>query len=136
MSNILDLALAANISEPEAVAEAEYQLLLVSAKRKDSKSGNSMVEFSHEIVGDVLTPPVFYYLILPTDSMPQRDQQRRLLDVKRYCDAFNIPIETFAACVADDSFEDIIGSQGWAHLVQNEYEGRISNKIKRFIKSA
>ena len=28
MSNILDLALAANISEPEAVAEAEYQLLL------------------------------------------------------------------------------------------------------------
>jgi hypothetical protein len=136
MPSLIDLNEAANVAEPQAVEENEYKLVITSGERKESKKGNPMVQVSFEITGEELTPPVFHYVILPTTDLSKKDQQRRLLDIKRFAEAFNIEVEMFSTCVENDNFEAIVGQEGWALLVQDEYEGRISNKIKRFVVSA
>jgi hypothetical protein len=108
------------------VEAGEYEFDVVKAIEKESKKGDPMIELQLKIVADDDDGPnVYDYLVYTRAGSPHIDGFREatgdtIVKGERV---------TFEA-------EDCEGRHGRAQLVIDEYEGRESNKVKRYLKSA
>ena len=116
--------------EPEAVPEGEYDLRIMKHEDGESKkSGNPMTTIFIKIE-DAAHPNaalVRHWLVPPTNETPADQRQMRLLDIKRFLTAFNIPME-------GEGFnsDDLDGATARCMLTQDEDEesGNVYNRLK------
>jgi hypothetical protein len=113
------------------VPEGEYDLRNHSAEIKDSKKGAPMVVVL-TVVESAEFPnaqPITTYMSLPQDDDEPKAAAFKLLQLRRFCEAFEIPFE-------DNGFntDDIAGTTATLMLKQETYEEEgkepfVSNKI-------
>ena len=114
--------------EKEPVPEGEYDCIIKSAEIVDSKAirGQENIRVMIEVTDSDFpnTPMIFHYLagLHPDDDDVKRNN--KLLQTKAFLNLFNIPYSGGFA------LEDMQNQEAKCHLVQEEYNGRISNKIQ------
>lgn len=119
-----------SIEEEQVVPEGAYDLRIKGAELKDTKDGSRKMI---EVMLDIEDPDypnaetVFHYLVFPNEEDMEDEKKglRMLRGVKRFCHLFKIPVQGDELQV-----EDFVGSRARANLVQEEYEGRVSNKLR------
>lgn len=109
--------------EKEVLPEDKYDLIIESAEFNNEKKPCVVVRCS--VDGHPEAQPVWHRIFLPDDGDDAQKVNNKLLMAKAFCEAFSIPYE-------DSGFntEDFIGADGNVYLEQDEYEGRVSNKIR------
>jgi len=90
MTRLLDLNLE-DVHEPELAPDGEYDIRLISVELKTSeKSGREYINALMAIEGEN-APLVAHMIVLPDGEKPDMDERRKL-DIKRFCTAFNLPL--------------------------------------------
>jgi hypothetical protein len=121
-----------DVTEPKAGPEGDYTLIVRDVQEKNNESG---VLKNVLVLLDVVSAPtgvnpdeistVMHNLSIP---MPDDDQEKvvnKMRFIKRFMAVFAIP---FAGNRLD--LKQFPGKQAKCHLVQDEYQGNITNKIK------
>ena len=113
--------------EEKIVPEGEYNLRITSAQMKEAKSGRQYLLVSLDNVDEPNGATVFHMVngLMPTDEGKTRQMLSNMAD--EFFSYFNLdPMDEL-------TLAELRGRECRALLVQEEYEGRISNKIKRLI---
>ena len=133
MPSIMDFNLD-DIPDQKPVEDGEYQLTITSAKYKESQEkGTPMIAISMNIEDHEDASTVFHNIILPVEDDPKANGKLRM--IKQFCDAFSISQDTLKQCIAEEEYEAIVGESGYAILNQEEYQGQVNNRVKRFVTS-
>ena len=112
----------------------EVQLRVVSAELGKSKKDKAQLVIRLDSPDDPLVDDMYLYLTWPTEDLKQEDPKKFTKSV-RY-------LNDFWACFGIDATSgvdianDLVGSRGWCLIGQEEYEGQMKNKIKKFVKGA
>jgi hypothetical protein len=118
------------VSEAVTVPEGTYDLRIEGCEEKTSvNTGRDMLM----VMLHIENPPagvenpatVFHYVNLPMEDDEPRTVQMMLLEIKRFLTVFGVPFEEHGF----DS-NDLPGAVGECFLIEEEYEGRIGNKLK------
>lgn len=115
-----------SVKEPEAAPEGEYDLRIIKANRKESKSGNMMTEVVISVEDEKGVAPIYHYLIDVTKDTPAQQADMRRLELKRFMQVFGIKH-------ADDGYddEDLPGATGRCMLTQEEGDdGIVRNRLR------
>ena len=136
MSSVLDLNLE-NVQEPTIVPEGTYKVRLTSGAIRTSKKGGKYISASFEIVNhDEPTQPVFHTMMLPDGEEVAKDERRKL-DIKRFCDAFELSYNIETGETDSNGTTKILdwkGNEAWAVMkVSHEEDYGDRNEIRRFI---
>lgn len=115
-----------------AAKPGEYQLRIISAEGKDSSKGKPMISLRLEILtpesngnpNGVLVDDLYHYLSIPDREADPKTFSKQQQAIKDFCQAFNINTK------GGLNTDNMIGQTGWATLSNEEYEGRVSAKIK------
>ena len=149
--DLADMALD-NIPEKQVLpAGEEAQLVVTSCKFKVGKdSGNPMIHATFNVESDDEEADyemISDYLLFPLASQKKsqiNDNRRKLAG---FCTAFDIPFDSITDWIANaisqyeefgevdkvDPFEEAVDKVGTVVVKIEEYEGRVSNKISRYI---
>ncbi len=123
--------------EDKPVAEGRYDLRITAAEEMVSKnSGADMVRCIVQIEGEEKAAPIFHYLVFPVgkkaaaergvDEDDDNKVRNKMRGITRFLHAFNISFEKKGF-----NSEDLIGATATEiPLVQEDYEGSISNSMK------
>lgn len=113
--------------EPQVVEENTYTHRIASAEQKDGKKpGAKNIEVITEIEGaGPNVPPVFTYLSLPNASDDDKASRFKVLQLKRFMHAFDIPYDTEGF-----NLSDWLGCTGEVLTKVDEYEGNLKNVIQ------
>lgn len=134
--SLVDLALN-EVPDLTPVEPGEYRLTITSASYKEGREkGTPMVALSMDIDELEDSQTVFHNLILPTDDDEVKKGKTKRRMIKDFCDAFSINYDTMQSAVEDDDYDALVEESGSAILVQDEFEGRVRNNVKRFVVSA
>lgn len=120
------------VTEPKAGPEGDYQVVVRDVQEKTNESGELKGLL---VICDILSAPagvdpdqvasVLHNISLPLSGDDQEKVKNKILFLKRFMVVFNIPMA--GTKIEPAAF---IGKQAKVHLVQDEYQGTISNKIK------
>ena len=115
--------------EPEIVPEAVYELRCEGYTEKRSKEDKRdllVVTLSIENPPAGVKPEViFHQMSMPNAEDSEKSRSFQVLLTRRFLECFKIPYES-----GGFDPEDIPGSTGKCLVVQDEYEGRKSNKLE------
>lgn len=117
--------------EDKAVPEGEYELRVVKAEYKETKSGeNHMIALAARVEGQdgEGISLVNHYIVMPKDGDVAATTRMRMRDLKRFLVAFGV--DTKDGFDPETQTEELVGLTGKVRLVQEEYEGNVSNKIR------
>jgi len=111
-----------DLPEQNPVPEGNYDLIVEGSKLKPE---NMCISVWLTIAGEPEAETVFHNLSLPKNDDEDEKKINKLRFLKAFMQKFSIPY-------GDNGFneEDLIGARANCHLIQEEYKGRISNKIK------
>jgi hypothetical protein len=113
------------IEENQPVAEGEYTLVIDSVKEKQDDSGNTKgLLVILAIEGQDNAANVMHNLSLPLPTDEDEKKKNKLLFMKRFLTLFNIPFNNGL------DLTSFLGKRAKCFLVQDDYQGTISNKIK------
>jgi len=115
-----------DVEELAAVPEGEYELVIEELEVRKSAKGMDMLVARLSIEGEDNAKQVFDYMILPGQYDEPTKNQGAARKIKRFCQAFNLPL-------VDLDLESAVGARGWAILSEEEYVGEMNNKIRRYI---
>ena len=110
---------------------AEILLRIVSVEEKVSKAGNPQLVVRFEDPSDPLVDDIYCYLNLPDPDKKNSEPKKFIKSVRfmnEFFDCFSIDHSTGV------DYEAIIGNEGYCIVSQEEYQGRISNKVAKFSK--
>jgi len=111
-----------DIPEQNPVPEGNYDLIIEGSKLNPA---NMCINVWATVSGEPEAATVFHNLSLPKADDDDEKKKNKLRFLKAFLQKFKIPYgaEGF-------NEEDLIGARANCHLIQDEYQGRISNKIK------
>jgi len=113
----------------KAVPEGEYRLRISDANDGRNKKDTADQTEVRLIVEDPDYPNagmVFHYLTCPSDEDDSRQRRAKMRNITTFLKLFNVPFESKGF-----NSEDLVGqSADGVLLVQSEYEGRVSNKLR------
>ncbi len=114
--------------EPKAVPEGEYELSVLRAEVKDTRTGGKMISLAFKIEGEPLAQVVPDWLHLPDDNDDPNAENRKLLRIKQFCQAFDYD---YANGIDTD---ELVGQTGKAILGLKEHEtyGE-QNSIRKYV---
>lgn len=113
--------------EAQIVEEGNYNIVISAATEKESKSsGKPMIECTLEISGQPNAQSIWYYLTLPHADDEEKTRNFKMLNLKRFLTAFNIPFDSSGFNV-----EDFPGAEANLRVKQSEPDddGNIRNEI-------
>lgn len=113
--------------ESQPVPQGEYDLRILKAERKESAKGNMMTAVLIK-VEDPEYPNaslINHFLVDVTKDTPPNQAYMRLLDLKRFLQAFGVVYEGNGY---DD--EDLPGSTGRMTVDQEENDGMVFNRLR------
>lgn len=117
--------------EDKAAPEGEYELRVVKSEYKPTKSGeNNMIALALRVEGadgDGVAL-VNHYLVTPKDGDQASTTRMRLRELKRFLVSFGWDLSK--GFDPESEAENLTGLTGKVKLVQEEYEGNISNKLR------
>ncbi len=114
--------------EDKPVAEGEYDLRIIAANDKRNKADTGEItEIIIEIEGDEGegAANVFHYLSYPSEDDDKKKARSKMRFLTDFLKLFEVPFETNGF-----NSEDLVGCTARGLLSQEEYEGRVSNKLK------
>lgn len=113
-----------DVEEAKAAPEGEYSLRIVSADDKFSKGGNRMIEARIAIEDSSVQAPLIRHFIMGwDDDTPDEQKRMRKLEIKRFCECFNISHDFEAS--------DLPGQTGRSFVAQEEgQDGNIYNRLR------
>ena len=115
-----------DIQEDKPVPEGEYTLVIGDAKEKNNESGELKgILVICEIQGMDGAANVLHNISLPLPGDEADKINNKLKFIKRFVQHFKIPVKGNSLNV-----QDFLGKTAKCMLVQEEYNGNISNKIK------
>lgn len=117
--------------EDHAAPEGEYEMRVVKSEYKETKSGeNHMLALALRVEGPEGEgiSLVNHYIVMPKDGDAAATTRMRMRDLKRFLVAFGVDIH--AGFDPETQAETLVGATGKVRLVQEEYEGNISNKLR------
>lgn len=117
--------------EDRAVKEGKYDVRIVKAEYKATKSGED-----HMIVAvcAVQGPegegaqPITHYLTEPKDDDEGRIKRMRLRDLKRFLTVFGVPFDR--GFDMSEQASDLVGATANLLVVQETYEGNVQNRLR------
>lgn len=119
--------------EPQAIElvdDKEFSLKITTLDMKVAKSGVDMVRAILKIEDEDNISPVFHYMLLPSSNDNAEVANMRLLNIQRFCDAFNISYDEFI----EENLANFVGDTTSAVLKFNpEDDYAASNSVKKFI---
>lgn len=114
------------IQEDKPVPEGEYNLVIADAKEKQNEAGELKgILVICEIQGMEGVANVMHNISLPLPADEDTKVKNKLLFLKRFLQKFNIAIKG-----GQLNIQDFLGKTAKVMLVQEEYNGSVSNKIK------
>lgn len=115
-----------DIQEDKPVPEGEYNLVISDAKEKNAEDGTLKgILVICEIQGVEGASNVLHNISLPILGDDDTKVSNKLKFIKRFIQLFKIPVKGNQL-----NIQDFLGKTAKAMLVQDEYNGNISNKIK------
>jgi hypothetical protein len=128
MESLLDLHLA-SVEDPVVLPGGEeYQLLVISAEVKPSKSSDrTILQVGFEVVDNPTAKTIFESMAFPTESDEKKTQYMMKLRIKQFLQAIGID----PANPGDP--ESWKGETGWAFVKAEEYNGEPVNRVSRWI---
>jgi hypothetical protein len=121
-----------DVTEPKAGPEGDYQLVIRDVQEKNNENGQLKNVL---VLCDVLSGPtgvdtdeiatVMHNLSMPLPEDEQEKVVNKMRFIKRFMAAFSIPMAGTRL-----ELTQFPGKQAKVHLVQDEYQGNITNKIK------
>ena len=109
--------------EPKPVPNGRYDLTIAAVEKKVSKNNNPGFNIRMEIGGHDDAPQVFHWLSIPYPGC----EQMVGLSFNRFLALFKTPV---SGGFDDDALAvELVGKTASAELVQEEYQGNISNKL-------
>ena len=120
----LDIALT-DVKEPEVAEEGTYDMIVDKAELVEKDNGKVNIVCQILFDGMPEYSAIWHYISIPTSDDAEKTAVFKKLMLKRFLSAFNVPMD-------EDGFdvESIVGATGSVPVVQEEYEGRISNKLR------
>lgn len=116
-----------DVHEPQPAPEGEYDLKIIKAERKDSKSGNDMVVLSFKFDDPSVDAPPFQHWLLSWEGEDDEEiVNMRRLEFKRFCNCFDVP--------TDFDPEDLLGQVGTCFVKQEVGEDGVNRNRARFPK--
>jgi hypothetical protein len=77
------------VNEPKPASEGTYDLKIIKAAEKESKKGRDMIQLLIGFDDGTNAPPFNHFLMNPTDDDDENQRELRLLELKRFCSAFD-----------------------------------------------
>lgn len=117
--------------EDHAVKEGKYDVKIVKAEYKATKSGEDhMIVAVCAIQGPEGegAQPITHYLTEPKDDDENRIKRMRLRDLKRFLTAFGVPFDN--GFDMQEQVSDLIGCEANLLVVQETYEGNVQNRLR------
>jgi hypothetical protein len=118
--------------EDQPVAEGNYNLRVYDARdgRNKANTCDQIVAILHIESEEDGTPvngagSIFHYLTFPATEDEDSVKRFKMRDISRFLHLFNVQFEKKGL-----NSEDMIGQTATCLVVQDEYEGNISNKLK------
>jgi hypothetical protein len=112
-----------DVTESKPAPEGEYDLRILKAIDKPSKSGTEMITLMLGFEGDVDAPPFYHYLMNWDADTPAEQISMRKLEIKRFCVVFDVS--------EDFDVSDLEGLTGTCFVGQEEgNDGVIRNRAK------
>lgn len=116
------------VKEPAPVEEGNYDLVCSNAEEKESKSsGKPMIACTIEIMEHPDAPTIFMFLPLPAEGDEPKARNFKLLQLKRFLTAFDIPFDSDGFNVED--FNGATATQCRVKLSEPDDEGRVRNEV-------
>jgi hypothetical protein len=111
----------------------EVRLQIKKAEEGLSKAGNPQITLLLVDPSDDLVDDVYNYITIPTEELRDSDPKKFAKTV-RYLNEF---LECFGIDSSQgfDTERDLVGASGWVIVSQEEFEGRMSNKIKKLVRA-
>lgn len=114
------------IQEDKPVPEGEYNLVISDAKEKQNEAGELKgILVICEIQGMDGAANVLHNISLPLPGDDESKVKNKLLFLKRFVQKFNIPLKN-----GQLNIQEFLGKTAKVMLVQEDYQGTISNKMK------
>lgn len=114
--------------EPQAVAEGEYEMRLISCELKEDKNDNPYILPKFAIEGEVGAKTVSRYMALPREDMDDEQLNRTKLWLKRLFDALGVDH------TSDVDLEALTGETCFAILgLEEDPDYGEQNFIRRFV---
>jgi hypothetical protein len=115
-----------DIQEDKPVPEGEYNLIISDAKEKTNDSGavKGLLVIC-EIQGMEGAANVLHNISLPLPEDDETKVKNKLLFIKRFLQKFAIGMKG-----GQINIQDFLGKTAKCMLIQEEYNGTVSNKIK------
>lgn len=109
--------------------DREYELRILSVEQKNSKKGDPMLEIKMDIPEDPQSKDIYHYIMLPTSADDEKRKTQKLLNLKNFKTAFNLPQS------GSINLEDLQGMKAWAILREEAGEGdnESRNSVARFV---
>jgi len=110
---------------------AEVKLRVVSAELAPSKAGKLQLTVRLDCPDDELVDDIYLYITWPTQDL-------KASDPKKFVKSVNY-LNDFWSCFGIDASQgvdvarDLVGATGWLLVGQEEYEGKMKNKVKKLI---
>ncbi len=114
--------------EDKPVPEGEYDLRIIKATdRRNKADTGDITEIIMSVEGDegVGAANIFHYLTYPSDDDDSARSRMRMRFLTLFLKMFGVPFESNGF-----NTEDLVGCTATGLLTQEEYEGRVSNKLK------
>jgi|TARA_R110000824_G_scaffold11785_3_gene51731 hypothetical protein len=118
--------------EDQPVAEGNYNLRIQDARdgRNKANTCDQIVVIIHIDSEEGGAPTegagsIFHYLTFPADVDEDSVKRFKMRDISRFLHLFNVQFEKKGL-----NSEDMIGQTATCLVVQDEYEGKVSNKLK------
>jgi hypothetical protein len=118
--------------EDHPVAEGTYQLRISDAKDGRNKANTCdqivvIIQIDSEEDGTPVegAGAIFHYLTFTADDDTDDVKKFKMRDISRFLHLFNVQFEKKGL-----NSEDMVGQTGICLVVQDEYEGNVSNKLK------
>lgn len=119
----------ANVREKEVVSEGMYDLVIESAKGK-SKDGKENILVILGIEGNLDAANILHNVSLPAAGEDAEKTTKKLIFIKRFLAQFNITPPVGSIDPAVWAATEFPGKTGRCKVVQEEYNGIVSNKLK------
>lgn len=130
---LLELGLA---ETPDLVGatEGEHQVMIEKMGKHEGKdSGKTSLKVTLKIADQPNTYNLDTFLGLPTDGEEKDKSDAKRRGIKNFCRCFGVDFGSFTQCYGDNDYSPLYGSEGWALVKDEEYEGQVRPKISRFI---
>lgn len=116
----------ADVKEPKAVAEGEYELRIIDAEDTESKKGNPMTVVKIALEQHPDAYPIRHYITYPSDDTPPDQINMRVLDIKRFLTCFGVAFEGNGF-----NTEDLVGQTGRCMVTQEDGDdGNVYNRLR------